>query len=190
MDPLGQGIEIETGRSGDHDLAIEDAAIRHIGQQGVDQLGEVPGERLLVAAARARRRRRRGTRCNGSRPTSARRRGRHASGSSRVSLASMGGHGRYHGERHRPMRTRAHQQDGDWPTPRGRPSRPGTSSSGRVFMTRSTGTPDRRRLLAAVALPLELARRVGVGVHHHHTVERERESEQRSRVGRGARAWS
>ena len=69
-------------------------------------------------------------------------------------------------------------------------------------MTRSTGTPAAHCLLAAVALPLELARRVGVGVDHHHAVERESQVEQRlgriesfgtgvdldRRAGRGARA--
>ncbi len=32
MDPLGQGIEVETGRSGDDNLSVEHAAVRHIAQ--------------------------------------------------------------------------------------------------------------------------------------------------------------
>ena len=42
------------------------------GQQRLDELGEVAGERLARCGCRARGRRRRGTRCSGSRPTSAR----------------------------------------------------------------------------------------------------------------------
>ena len=49
MYPLGQRIEVETGWSGDDDLAVEDTTIRNLSQQRLDQFGEVPVERLLVA---------------------------------------------------------------------------------------------------------------------------------------------
>ena len=51
MDPLGQGVEVEAGRAGDDDLPVEHATVGQVGPQRVHQLGEVPGQRLLVAAA-------------------------------------------------------------------------------------------------------------------------------------------
>src|SRR5665213_963916 len=51
MDPLGQRIEVETGRAGDHDLTVDDATVGQVGPQRVHQLGEVPGKGLFVAAA-------------------------------------------------------------------------------------------------------------------------------------------
>ena len=51
MDPLGQGIEVEAVGTGDHDLPVEHALVGEIALEWVDELGEVPGERLLVPAA-------------------------------------------------------------------------------------------------------------------------------------------
>ena len=51
VDPLQQGVEVETRLAGDHDLAVEDATLRHIRQQRLDELGEVARERLRVATA-------------------------------------------------------------------------------------------------------------------------------------------
>src|ERR1035438_1879864 len=51
MDPLGQRIEVEPGRAGDDDLTVEDAAVGQVGPQRIHQLGEVPSQRLFVAAA-------------------------------------------------------------------------------------------------------------------------------------------
>ena len=56
----------------DEQLAVEHDPLRELLLDGGDELGEVAGERLGVAAGRARPRRRRGRRCSGSRPTWAR----------------------------------------------------------------------------------------------------------------------
>ncbi len=51
VDSLGERVEVETVGAGDHHLAIENAPFRKFPMEGFDQLGEVSGERLLVAAA-------------------------------------------------------------------------------------------------------------------------------------------
>jgi hypothetical protein len=53
MDPLLEHLEVEPVAGGaDHDdLAVEDAARGEVGPDGLDDLGEVAGHRLLVAAA-------------------------------------------------------------------------------------------------------------------------------------------
>src|ERR1035438_4476216 len=51
MDPLQQGVEVETRLTDDHDLAVNDATLGQVGQQRFDELWEVTRERPLVAAA-------------------------------------------------------------------------------------------------------------------------------------------
>ncbi len=53
VDPLEQGLEVELAVVGvrDNDLAIDHAAVRQVGPQGLDHFGEVPGHRALVPAA-------------------------------------------------------------------------------------------------------------------------------------------
>ena len=51
MDALGEGVEVEPAGPGDDDLAVQHAARRELASQRLDELGEVAGERLLVAAA-------------------------------------------------------------------------------------------------------------------------------------------
>ena len=51
MDALLQRFEIQAVIGGDDDLAVDHAALRQLGGGGRDQFGEVPGHRLLVAAA-------------------------------------------------------------------------------------------------------------------------------------------
>ncbi len=51
VDALGQGIEIEPRRSGDDDLSIDDTAVRQVFEQRAAQLGEVTVQRLFVATA-------------------------------------------------------------------------------------------------------------------------------------------
>ena len=51
VDPLGQGIEIEAPGTDDNHLAVEDAPGRQLPTRGLDQFGEVTGQRLLVATA-------------------------------------------------------------------------------------------------------------------------------------------
>ncbi len=83
VDALLQGVEVEAvaaARRRHHDLAVDDAASGSGRLERLDQLGEVARERPFVAAGRARARRRRGTRCTGSRPTSARRASRRPPG--------------------------------------------------------------------------------------------------------------
>src|SRR5215204_1969747 len=45
-----QRLEIERAVAGDHDLAVEHAALRQLGLERGDELGEVAVERLLIAA--------------------------------------------------------------------------------------------------------------------------------------------
>ena len=78
VDAQREAVEVEPVLGGDHHLAVDDAALGQVGLQRLEQIGEVAGERLLVAAADLDARRRRGTRWRGSRPTSARRGGRRA----------------------------------------------------------------------------------------------------------------
>lgn len=51
MDPLGQGVEIEPVRPGNHDLTVEDAALGQVGPKGIHEFGKVTSEWLLIAAA-------------------------------------------------------------------------------------------------------------------------------------------
>ena len=51
MDAELEGLEVEPARGGDHDLAVEHAPLGQRRPQGVGQLGKVPGQGLLVAAA-------------------------------------------------------------------------------------------------------------------------------------------
>ena len=51
VDALGQGVELEARRARDDDFAVEHASGRELAPQRLDQLGEVAGEGLLVAAA-------------------------------------------------------------------------------------------------------------------------------------------
>ena len=51
MDPERQQIEVETMVGGDHDLAVDDGALREVLPKWIDQVGEVARERALVAAA-------------------------------------------------------------------------------------------------------------------------------------------
>ena len=46
-----RAVEVEARRADDDDLAVEHAALGQVGQEGLDELGEVTRERLLVAAA-------------------------------------------------------------------------------------------------------------------------------------------
>ena len=50
VDPLLEGVEVEAGRGGDHDLAVDDAAVGQLAEQRLGQLGEVAREGTLVAA--------------------------------------------------------------------------------------------------------------------------------------------
>ena len=95
VDALQQRVEVETAivRGRHDDLAVDDAALRQRREQRVEQLGEVAGERPLVAAGELDRRRRRGTRCSGTRPTSARTASRHPWGCRSANLASIGDSG-------------------------------------------------------------------------------------------------
>ena len=85
-----QGIEVEPVRCGDHDLAVEHAAVGQTGPKRVVQLGKVAIERLEVAAldedvvAAAK------DDARESRPTWARRETRRRPGAPSASLASMG----------------------------------------------------------------------------------------------------
>ena len=49
MQPKLKGVEIEPARRGDHDFAVNDAAVRQARQKYVVQLGEVAVERPQVA---------------------------------------------------------------------------------------------------------------------------------------------
>ena len=51
MDALQEGVEVQAGGGGDHHLAVEDAPLRQLRPQRVEQLREVPGKGPLVAAA-------------------------------------------------------------------------------------------------------------------------------------------
>ena len=51
MDAQRQQVEVQARRCLDHDLAVDHRAVGQCGQQRLDQIGEVAGERLLVAAA-------------------------------------------------------------------------------------------------------------------------------------------
>src|SRR6185369_6132899 len=50
MDAQEQGLEVEPVGADDHDLAVDDAALRQRGDQRGDELREVPVHGLLVAA--------------------------------------------------------------------------------------------------------------------------------------------
>ena len=50
MDPQRQPVEVEAALGGDHDLAVDHALLRELRADRLDQLGEVPRERLLVPA--------------------------------------------------------------------------------------------------------------------------------------------
>ena len=51
MDPLLQRLELQPAVDRHHDLAVDHAALRQLGLERLDQLGEVARHRLLVAAA-------------------------------------------------------------------------------------------------------------------------------------------
>jgi hypothetical protein len=51
VDALGQRVEIESRRTGDDHLAVDDDAIGQLAAERLDELGEVSGQGLLVAAA-------------------------------------------------------------------------------------------------------------------------------------------
>ena len=72
MQPHLQRVEVEAARRRDHDLAVDDAAVRQAGEQRVVQLGKVAIERPQVAALDEQLARRRERRSRESRPTSAR----------------------------------------------------------------------------------------------------------------------
>ena len=50
VDALQQGLEVQPVAAGDDDLAVDHAAVRQVGPQRLDDLGEVAGQRLLAAA--------------------------------------------------------------------------------------------------------------------------------------------
>ena len=50
MNPQLQGLEVETARAGDDDFAVEDASIRQLRAQRVEQFGKVSIQGFLVAA--------------------------------------------------------------------------------------------------------------------------------------------
>src|SRR4051812_11139733 len=50
MDAQQERLELQAGGSGDDDLAVEDAALRDLAGERLDQLREVPVERLQLAA--------------------------------------------------------------------------------------------------------------------------------------------
>ena len=51
VDALQQGVEVEPVLAGDHDLPVDDGPRREGAADGLDQLGEVPGQWPLVPAA-------------------------------------------------------------------------------------------------------------------------------------------
>ena len=50
MNPQKQRLEVESLRTDDDDLAVDDTALRKCCQQRIDELGKVAVHRLLVAA--------------------------------------------------------------------------------------------------------------------------------------------
>jgi hypothetical protein len=53
VDPLLQGLEVEHVALGvgHDDLPVDHRPVREVGQHGLDDRGEIPGHRFLVAAA-------------------------------------------------------------------------------------------------------------------------------------------
>ena len=49
MDAQLERIEIQSTVTCNHNLAVEDATIRQLRQQWLDQLGKIPVQRLLIA---------------------------------------------------------------------------------------------------------------------------------------------
>ena len=140
-------------------MTISPSSTARVGQRGAAAARTARGSSGRAAArcgSPARRRRRRGTRCSGSRPTSARRAAPSVVGRSRTSFASIGDTGGVDGELHAPASLPASR----------RPSASASSSSltGRRGCRRST-TP-RPQSLGTDREPHGHAEQVGVGELH------------------------
>ena len=149
VDALGQRVEVEARRAGDHDLAVEDAARRELAHQRARPVRESSASAASRSGCPARRRRRPERRCSGTRPTWARRTARPP----RQLPGRLGQHGRHR----RPTGSSCRR-------PPCSAVQATSSSAVPRLTTRSKGTAGRNGVATAPAQPLELARSVGVGV--------------------------